>query len=327
MDIDASFNQVLEKVARWIDGFVLMLPNLVGAILVAIAFALAARIAGGVVRRTLARVSSYTQVNHLLATVVSLAVLVTGLFVALGVVGLDKTVTSLLAGVGIIGLALGFAFQNIAANFISGVLLLLRRPFGANDVIRTNDYMGTVMTIDLRATIIRTFEGQLVTIPNSAVLENPIVNFTATGRRRVDIPVGVSYGDDLEKARRVALEALEGIDYRDLSRPLDLYYEGFGDSSINFTVRFWIEFGTQPDYLQARSDAVMRIKAAFDQNGITIPFPIRTLDFAKVGGQTLGDVFQRSGIGNENSGAGHGSARQLPGGEGVRRGSGGADAG
>ncbi len=301
MDIDANLNQILEKIAGWIDGFVLALPNLLGATVVAIAFILASRIVRRVVRRALGRVSSYTQVNELLATVASLAVLVTGLFVALGVVGLDKTVTSLLAGVGIIGLALGFAFQNIAANFIAGVLLLTRRPFGANDVISTSDYMGTVLGINLRATILRTFEGQLVTIPNSSVLENPIVNFTATGYRRVDIPVGVSYGDDLERARDVAVEALETIDYRDKSRPVDLFYEGFGDSSINFTARFWIAFAVQPDYMRARSDGVMRIKAAFDANGITIPFPIRTLDFAKVGGSTLGEVFQQSGIGNGGS--------------------------
>ena len=203
------------------------------------------------VRRALARVSSHAELNGLLATVASLVVLVTGLFVALGIVGLDKTVTSLLAGVGIIGLALGFAFQNIASNFVSGVLLLTRRPFGANDVIRTNDFMGTVMDIDLRATVIRTFEGQLVTIPNNEVLQKPIVNFTASGQRRVDIPVGVSYGDDLAKAKRVAVAAVERIDYRDETRPVELFYEAFGDSSINFTLRFWIDFRTQPDYLLA----------------------------------------------------------------------------
>ena len=302
MDINASFNQILEKVAGWIEGFVLLLPNLLVAILVALAFALAARLVRGIVRRALARVSSHAELNGLLATVASLVVLVTGLFVALGIVGLDKTVTSLLAGVGIIGLALGFAFQNIASNFVSGVLLLTRRPFGANDVIRTNDFMGTVMDIDLRATVIRTFEGQLVTIPNNEVLQKPIVNFTASGQRRVDIPVGVSYGDDLAKAKRVAVAAVERIDYRDETRPVELFYEAFGDSSINFTLRFWIDFRTQPDYLLARSDAIMRIKEAFDADGITIPLPIRTLDFAKVGGETLGEVVAAAGIGNRLAG-------------------------
>jgi small conductance mechanosensitive channel len=300
MDINASVNDLLDKIAGWIESLVLLLPNLLVAVLVAIAFGLAARIVRGLVVRALGRVSPHTEVNNLLATVASLVVLVTGLFVALGIVGLDKTVTSLLAGVGIIGLALGFAFQNIASNFVSGILLLTRRPFAANDVIKTNDFMGTVMDIDLRATILRTFEGQLVTIPNSAVLENPIVNFTASGQRRIDLPVGVSYGDDLDKVKRIAVQAVETIEYRDQSRPVELFYVGFGDSSINFTLRFWIDFRTQPDFLLARSDAVMKIKAAFDANEITIPFPIRTLDFAKVGGETLGEVFGKTGIGAGN---------------------------
>jgi small conductance mechanosensitive channel len=298
MDINASLNDLLDKIAGWIDGFVLLLPNLLVAVLVAIAFGLVARVVRGLVRRALGGVSAHTEVNNLLATVASLIVLATGIFVALGIIGLDKTVTSLLAGVGIIGLALGFAFQNIASNFVSGILLLTRRPFAANDVIKTNDFMGTVLDIDLRATIIRTFEGQLVTIPNSLVLENPIVNFTASGQRRIDLPVGVSYGDDLGKAKRVAIEAVETIEYRDTSRPVELFYEGFGDSSINFTLRFWIDFKTQPDFLLARSDAVMKIKAAFDANEITIPFPIRTLDFAKVGGETLGEVMGKAGVGS-----------------------------
>jgi small conductance mechanosensitive channel len=305
MDINASFTQVLEKIGGWIEGFVLLLPNLLVAILVAVAFGVVARVVRGLVRRALGRVSPHTEVNGLLATSASLVVLATGIFVALGIVGLDKTVTSLLAGVGIIGLALGFAFQNIASNFVSGILLLTRRPFGANDVIKTNDYMGTVLDIDLRATVIRTFEGQLVTIPNSEVLQKPIVNFTASGQRRVDIPVGVSYADDLAKARRVAIAAVETIEYRDRERPVELFYEGFGDSSINFTLRFWIDFKTQPDYLLARSDAVMRIKEAFDANDITIPFPIRTLDFAKVGGETLSEVIVSSGIGNREAGIGN----------------------
>ena len=301
MDFRATVNQVVDKITGWLEGFVLLLPNLLVAVVVALAFALFARVVRGAVRRALAPISSHTQVNDLLATLASLIVLAAGVFVALGIVGLDKTVTSLLAGVGILGLALGFAFQNIASNFVSGILLLTRRPFGANDVIRTNDFMGTVVVIDLRATVIRTFEGQLVTIPNSEVLQNPIVNFTATGQRRVDLPVGVSYGDDLEKVRQVAIEALETIDYRDTSRPVELFYEGFGDSSINFTARFWIDFRTQPDYLLARSDGIMRIKAAFDANDITIPFPIRTLDFAPVGGDTLGSVLGSAGVGTRSA--------------------------
>lgn len=104
----------------------------------------------------------------------------------------------------------------------------------------------------------------------------------------MDVPVGISYGDDLERAERIAVEAVEGVPGRDPDRTVELFYGGFGDSSIDFTLRFWIPFDNhEPDYLSARSEAVKRVKAAFDAQGVTIPFPIRTLDFSKVGGRML----------------------------------------
>ena len=108
----------------------------------------------------------------------------------------------------------------------------------------------------------------------------------------MDVPVGVSYADDLQTAKRVAIAAVEALECRLSDRPVELFYEGFGDSAITFVVRFWIPFARQPDYLAARSAAVVAIKQAFDREGITIPFPIRTLDFAKVGGTTLPDALR-----------------------------------
>jgi small-conductance mechanosensitive channel len=97
----------------------------------------------------------------------------------------------------------------------------------------------------------------------------------------VDISLGVSYRDDLERAKRVAMEAVSAVPARLSDREVELFYEEFAESSIDFTVRFWIPFETQRDYLAARSDAIIRIKQAFDANGITIPFPTRTLKLAR----------------------------------------------
>lgn len=135
--------------------------------------------------------------------------------------------------------------------------------------------------------------GETVIIPNKDIFQNPIENYTRTQDRRVDIPVGVSYGDDLERAQEVATRAVEAVRPRNLSRPVEVFYSEFGESSINFELRFWIQDAQQTPYLDARSKAIKAIKAAFDREGITIPFPIRTLDFAKVGGDTLGEVLSR----------------------------------
>ncbi len=288
MDFQQAISKVLEKLDGWLEQLVLLLPNLLVALLVVVAFWLAAKL----VKKALVRLLDPIvpgQIARLLGTLAYLATLIVGVSVALGIVGLQKTVASLLAGAGIIGLALGFAFQDIAANFMSGVLLAIRRPFRVGELIETNDFFGTVQRITLRSTEIRTPPGQIVLVPNSQVFQNPIVNFSRTGERRVDLSVGVAYGDDLEKARSVAVAAVEQIEARQADRPVELFFEEFGDSSINFVVRFWIDFSRQAEYLAARSEAIERVKAAFDEAGLTIPFPIRTLDFGVVGGEKLSE--------------------------------------
>jgi small conductance mechanosensitive channel len=279
MDFDQTWDLLARKLTGWGRAFVLGLPNFLHAVLTVVAIWLIAQGVRNVVRRLLHRVSHSEQVTYLLSQMVYIAVLTAGMFAALGILGLQKTVASLLAGAGIIGLALGFAFQDIAANLMAGVYLSVRRPFRRGHLIKAQDYFGIVQEVNLRWTELLTQQGQLVLIPNKQVFENPIMNYTARGTRRVDITLGVSYGDDLEKARRVAMEAVATVPSRQPDREVELFYEELAESSIDFTVRFWIPFETQKDYLAARSDAIIRIKKAFDANGITIPFPTRTLDF------------------------------------------------
>jgi small conductance mechanosensitive channel len=170
----------------------------------------------------------------------------------LSVLNLDKAVTSILAGAGILGLALAFAFQDIAANFMLGIFLLFRRPLAVGDIVSTNDHMGVVEEINLRDTMIRTFQGQRVIIPNKDVFQNTIENYTVLGKRRLDLGVGVSYGDDLRKVKEIAIKAAEKISVRSLTEEISLYYEEFGDSSINFSIRIWLNNTDQPTFLQGR---------------------------------------------------------------------------
>lgn len=286
MDVGNAWTLLTGKLIGWARAFILQLPNLAVAVLVLMAFWLLARLVRNLALRFLRRFSNSEQVNHLVALAFYLALLATGAFVALGILGLQKTVASLLAGAGILGLALGFAFQDIAANFMAGIYLSVQHPFRRGHLIQTKDWFGVVQNVSLRWTEILTQQGQLVLIPNKQVFENPIMNFSTRGRRRVDLKIGVSYGDDLAKARDVALAAVEGIAGRIADREAELFYDEVGESSITFSLRFWINFSSQADYLRARSEAIERLKKAFDENGITIPFPTRTLDFGVKGGET-----------------------------------------
>lgn len=284
--IDILYN----KLEEWLESTTAMLPNMIIAILVMITFYFVARIVRSLTDKLLDRFSEKKALNNLFTTFAYLGVLGIGLIISLNILHLEQTVSSLLAGAGIVGLALGFAFQDITANFISGIFIAFRKPIQVGDIIETGSYMGLVEEINLRVTVIRTFQGLHVIIPNKDVFQSAVTNYTKTDDRRIDLEVGISYADDLEQVKKIALEAVSNIPNLMPGREIELYYNAFGDSSINFTLMIWIHYPNETVYLKAKSDAIMAIKKAFDANDITIPFPIRTLDFGIKGGQTLSEM-------------------------------------
>jgi small conductance mechanosensitive channel len=191
--------------------------------------------------------------------------------------------------VGVVGLALGFAFQDIAANFMSGLLMTLNRPFEVGDLVEVAGKQCRIKRVELRATAVETTDGLSILIPNKEIFQNPIANYNRTQKRRMHLRMGASYGSDMEKVRRVVIEAVQNVPYRDPDRKVELFFEAFGDSSIDFELRIWLVVATQVGLLEARSEAMIAIKRAFDAENIAIPFPIRTLDFGapSVGGVGL----------------------------------------
>ena len=293
MKIQDASELVLEKLENWMRTLIAMLPNLALALIIVLVGYSIAKLVRNIIHKTLRRTTRHSALLTLVTNIVYISIILVAAFIALGVLDLDKTVTSLLAGAGIIGLALGFAFQDIASNFMSGVFMAIRKPFDEGDIIESEEKMGVVTDMNLRATIIRSFQGQYHIIPNKNVFQGVITNYTRLGRRRIDLAVGVSYGDDLEKVKRVTLEAVKGIPTVLQNKDISLYFNEFGDSSINFSIRFWATFKKQTDFLEAQSDAIMAIKKAYDENDITIPFPIRTLDFGIKGGEKLTEVWPK----------------------------------
>ncbi len=290
MDINKAYELIKAKLSTWLQEFIRLLPNiLIAAIILVIGFYLAKRIQG-LSAKLIKRFSNNSTLNSLFDSIVYITCIGITLFTVLNILQLDKTVTSILAGAGIIGLALAFAFQDIAANFISGVFISFRRPLHIGDIVKIKDYMGKVEEINLRDTVIRTFQGQMVIIPNKDVFQNPIENYSLLGKRRIDLTIGVSYGENLQKVKEVTLEAVKGIEGLSHEDETTMFYQEFGDSSINFLLRLWIRSPEQPIYLNVGSEAIMRIKKAYDENDIVIPFPIRTLDFGIKGGTRLNEI-------------------------------------
>ncbi len=273
------FEIIGQKFANWGGEFVEIFPYLAVAVIIFIFFIFIAKISKKITIKVLNKLSISKAVSQLISNFILVNVFLGGIIIALSVMKLDKTVTSLLAGAGIIGLALGIAFQDLVTNIISGVLIAIRKPFNIGDFIETNGIFGNVLDIRLRTTEIHNLNGQIVYIPSREVLRLPVINYSRVGKRRIVIDVGISYKEDLNRVKEITLNAIKTIPELLPEEQVEFYYKEFGESSINFMVRFWIKFKLQRDYRKAVSDSIICIKSAFDDNGITIPFPIRTLDF------------------------------------------------
>ncbi len=294
VDVNKAYELVTGKLEEWLAMAIKMLPNLVVAILILLAFVGIAKLARKLLAKIFNRFTDNNSIQNLLSSIVYIGILAIGTFIALTVLNLDGAVTSLLAGAGVIGLALGFAFQDIASNFIAGTMMGIKKPFQIGDLIKTNDYFGKVLKIELRSTLIETMQGQQIIIPNAEVFKNPIINYTTKKKRRIDIAVGVTYGQDLPFAKKIAKEAIESIEGVDTDN-VSIFYTGFGGSSIDFTIRYWMDFSNkQFEYLDRQDAGIIAIKQAFDKNDIGIPFPIRTLDFGDVDFKSIFSQAQNS---------------------------------
>lgn len=303
MDTGELFNALIDKLEGWAVGIVRMLPNLALAILVIILGVVAAKIIRNFARKQMTRFHVDKTITGFLSRILFFAIMVVGLMVALSILNLSGTVASILAGLGILGLALGFAFQDTAANFMSGIYITFKQPFAVGDVIETkNGTMGNVVDLNLRVTKIKTFDGHIVYVPNRFLFEDDFTNYTEGGQRRLRVACGVSYGDDLDKVERIVMEALEETPGRIKNEDITIHWVEFGDSSINFTANIWLNYTRENKaFVGAKNYAIKALKKAFDSNDIMIPFPIRTLDFGIKGGVTFKEEVKDSGILEINS--------------------------
>ena len=273
-----SYDHVTDKLAHWVDLVVINLPNLLVAILV---FTIAYFLSGFIRKysdRILKKYVDQASLRNLISTLASVVVIAGGLFIALGVLNLDTVLKSMLAGAGVAGLAIGLALQSSLSNTFSGVYLSVQDIINIGDWVETNGYSGTVHEVNLRNTVIREPDNNLVMIPNKMVVENPFKNYGLTDQIRVILTCGVGYDSDLQFVEDVTKKAIKENCHKDADKEIEFHYLEFGDSSINFQVRFWIDAQAKMTMLEARSEAVKVIKKAFDENSIDIPFPIRTIN-------------------------------------------------
>jgi small conductance mechanosensitive channel len=270
LQISKIIDPIFAKLDRWFDLGIGYVPNIIFAILLLVIFRYLAEYGSKLMSRGLSRASHNEALVSLVSSLTRIIIFTAGLFFALGIVGLDKTVTSLVAGAGVLALALGFAFQDLTTNFISGAFIALQRPIKVGDIIETNGFTGRVKSINLRSVILDNLAGQQVEIPSKDIFQKPITNFTYSGERRVQIDCGVSFTEDLALIEKISLQAIHSLSFLSKSRQVDFSYTKFGTSTIDFQVQFWIDqIKIGPG--AAKSEAIKVLKSTFDIHGISIP--------------------------------------------------------
>ncbi len=260
MDISKYYNIIVEKLVGWFEQLVKMSPNFILAIIVLIAFVFIGKLIRRLSNRLFDKLLNNRSLSSIVSKVIYIIIVTIGSFAALSLLNLDKTVTSLLAGAGIMGLALGFAFKDIATNFIAGFFMAVKRPFKIGQVIHCEGHSGVIRYIGIRTTEITSFQGQEVIIPNKMLFQNPLINDSENIYKRIDLNVGVSYGEDLERVKEIAIQAVRNTPNINKNKDIDLVYLTFGDSSIDFRIMIWVEFRSQLDFLKSQSEAIIAIK-------------------------------------------------------------------
>lgn len=198
------------------------------------------------------------------------ALLVVVVIAALDQLGVNTS--SVLAIFAAAGLAVGLAMRDSLSNFAAGVMLVFFKPFKAGDYIEAAGTGGVVEKLRIFSTVLRTGDNREITVPNSQIYGGTIINFSARDTRRIDLVFGIGYGDDIRQAKNLIEEAMaEDVCIFKDPAPVILLME-LGDSSVNLAVRPWVNAA---DYWVVRSDLLERVKAKFDANGISIPFPQR----------------------------------------------------
>jgi len=192
----------------------------------------------------------------------------------LGTFGLP--ISSLGTALGLIGLGVSFALKDVIANFISGILILVGQPFKVGDQIKVAGEEGTVKDIQVRATDIKTYDGRKVIVPNSDLYNGVVINNTAYDERRFEVIVGIGYDDDISTAVEKAKESLEESEMVETEPEPQVLVNELGGSSVNLKLRGWTK-PSKANMVQAASEVTQGVKEKYDQEGIDIPYPIRTV--------------------------------------------------
>lgn len=280
----------------WKDVFIKNIPNITIAVVVIIASYFASRAISNFVYKIIGNKIKQESVRSLMSRISAAVIFLIGLYFAMTVLKFDDTLKTIISAAGISGIVVGLALQGTLSNTVSGIVLSFRKNLNIGNWVETNGYAGEVIDINLNYFVIREADNNMVVIPNKTILENPFKNYSLTTKMRITISCGVEYGADLEKVENLTRQVISSnFNQEKIGKQTEFFYTEFGDSSINFICRFWVDSENALEKLKAKSKAIVKIKQAFDKNDINIPFPMRTLEFVDKTKLNIKDI-ARNGV-------------------------------
>ncbi|PSN12799.1 mechanosensitive ion channel protein MscS [filamentous cyanobacterium CCT1] len=291
-----DYSPIWEKIQAMTNGFLALLPNIALAIVVFLIFFLVAKAIRTTVRRLTQRRRRTRNVGLVLGRLAQGTTVLIGLFIALSIIIPSLEAGDLIQLLGISGVAIGFAFRDILQNFLAGILILLTEPFQIDDQIIFKDFEGTVENIETRATTIRTYDGRRIVIPNSELFTNLVLVNTAFENRRLEYDIGIGYGDDIETAKDLILEAIHDTDGVLAHPAADVIVVDLADSTVNLRARWWVQPPRRAEVLDLQDQVLINIKNKLTASGIDMPFPTQQILFHDQTEETDGDrTRQREG--------------------------------
>ncbi len=265
-----NFGTAVERVDKWVDGLVRMIPNLVVAVVVVALFYGLGYLARKIIRQRTSK-KQRDNLGDVLGGFVRWVIIVLGFLLGATIVIPSLDPGDLIAGLGVSSVAIGFAFKDILQNWLAGLLILLRQPFENGDQIEVNDYEGTVERIETRATIIKTYDGQRVVIPNSDIYTNSVLVKTAHDKRRSEYDVGIGYGDGIEEACEVIRKAVDAIPEVETDPGVETFPWDLAASWVSIRVRWWTH-SSRANVVHVRAKVIRAIKDALDEAHIDMPY-------------------------------------------------------
>ena len=258
-----------ERIDAWITGFVYILPNLVVALFVALLFVALAFGVSRLIRNVLHR-TGRRDLGHVMGSFAYWGVLLFGFLVVITIILPSMRPVDIFTSLGIGSVALGFAFKDILQNWLAGIFILIRRPFHRGDQIKVGDIEGTVQAVETRATLVKTFAGRLVIVPNTDIYTSAVTVHTAYDIRRAEISVPVGMGSDLPQVIDVFRDAVLSVEHVLGEPPVDVLPWELRDNNVHLRVRWWTK--SQRSYeVRTRAGVVAAIKHTADLHGIDIP--------------------------------------------------------